>query len=152
MFLACVISCNINVYICFCHIKYALYHIDLTMYVIFLQDMSFFKSTVILKNVFNQLYKNKLCKKNHFLTKKWFFTLAVYKQCIRLCSTHIISSPHKNIDIPEITLPEYLSSRLETYADLPALVSILHYHKPNIIFKNIIHFKVKGCPGDVMCK
>lgn len=63
----------------------------------------------------------KVLTKNHFSCKKRLFAQLAQKQCIRLCSTHVISSPHKDIDIPEVTLHEYLSNRLEKYADLPAL-------------------------------
>lgn len=83
--------------------------------------MSLWKTTALLENALKQMCSGKVWTKKHFSYKKRLSSQLTQKQCIRLCSTHVISSPHKDIDIPEVTLHEYLSNRLEKYADLLAL-------------------------------
>ena len=83
--------------------------------------MTSWRSVTLTEKVVTQLYKtNPTWSKRHVQS---LLPKCSVIHSTKFYSTHIVKSPYKDCDIPEVTLNEYLFSRFEKFADYPAVVS-----------------------------
>lgn len=81
--------------------------------------------SILVENLLTQLLKNNKTwniKHAHCIQKLLPTSIVIHSK--KSYSMHVIKSPYKDCDIPDVTLNEYLYNITEQFADYPALVSM----------------------------